>query len=180
MKRNASPAMAPLPPPSHTPQQTLAVRAILRRYRGKGGAYLLPCLHEVQAVTGWLDATTCSQIGDSLDVPLSQIHSVIEFYALFYNQPVGRRMVRVCDDLACFLAGSEEIVHACARHLGLGPDGGITADGATMLEIHPCLGRCEQAPFLLIDDEPFGRVTAAQVEELLTPRAEPRDEASDV
>lgn len=168
MKRNAPPAaIAPLPPPSHTPQQALAVHAILRRYRGKGGAYLLPCLHEIQAVTGWLDAATCSQIGEGLDVPLSQIHSVIEFYALYYNQPVGRRMVRVCDDLACYLAGSEEIVQACARHLGLGPDGGMTADGAATLEIHPCLGRCEQAPFLMIDDEPHGGVRPDQVAVLL-------------
>jgi len=159
--------VAPLPPSHHSPEQALAIQAILRRYRGKGGAYLLPCLHEVQAVTGWLDAATCAQVGESLDVPLSQIHSVIEFYALFYNQPVGRKMVRVCDDLACYLAGSEEIVRACARQLGLDEGGGRTADGATTLEIHPCLGRCEQAPFLMIDDEPHGRVTPAEVASLL-------------
>lgn len=169
MKRTSSAItnIASLPPPNHTPQQAMAIQSILRRYRGKGGAYLLPCLHEVQAVTGWLDATTCAQIGDSLDVPLSQIHSVIEFYALFYNQPVGRRMVRVCDDLACYLAGSAEIVRACARQLGLDEGGGITQDGATTLEIHPCLGRCEQAPFLMIDDDPHGHVTPEQVASLL-------------
>lgn len=170
MKRTSTAlaGLAPPPPAAHSPQQALAVQAILRRYRGKGGAYLLPCLHEVQAVTGWLDAATCSQVGDSLDVPLSQIHSVIEFYALFYNQPVGKRVVRVCDDLACYLAGSEEIVQACAGSLGVDPQhGGMTADGATMLEVHPCLGRCEQAPFLMIDDEPYGRVTPAQAMALL-------------
>lgn len=169
MKRSPSALAnsAPLPPPNHTLQQAMAIQAILRRYRGKGGAYLLPCLHEVQAVSGWLDLTTCSQIGDSLDVPLSQIHSVIEFYALFYNQPVGQRMVRVCDDLACYLAGSEEIVRACAQQLGVGENGGVTPDGTVTLEIHPCLGRCEQAPFLMIDDEPHGGVRPDEVASLL-------------
>ncbi|MCS7038893.1 MAG: NAD(P)H-dependent oxidoreductase subunit E [Anaerolineae bacterium] len=151
-----------------SPRQATAVHAILRRYRGKGSAYLLPCLHDVQAITGWLDADLAAQIAESLDIPAVQVHNVIEFYALFYDHPVGRTIVRVCDDLACYLAGSEAIVRACAAHLGLDPEhGGTTADGAFTLEIHPCLGRCEQAPFLMIGDEAHGFVRPEQVPALL-------------
>jgi len=150
------------------PGSVLSLQAVLRRYRGKGGAYLLPCLQEVQAVAGWLDENTCMQVADSLNIPLVQVHNVIEFYTLFYNQPVGKRVVRVCDDLACYLAGSQEVVHACARRLGVDAHhGGTSADGEWTLEIHPCLGRCEQAPFLMIDDDDFGNVRVDQVGKLL-------------
>ena len=155
------------PTPTLSPTQITAVNTILRRYQGKGSGELLPCLHDVQAVTGWLDEETCRAISKSLNVPLVQVHSVIEFYTLFYNEPVGRRIVRVCDDMPCYLAGSEQIVRACSEHLGVPPEGGTTDDGEFTLEIHPCLGHCEQAPFLMIDDEAIGNVTPEQIPELL-------------
>jgi len=153
--------------PSLSPTQKEELRQLLQRYRGEGSAYLLPCLHEAQAITGWLDADTCAEISRALPVPLVQVHEVIEFYTLFYNEPVGRRIVRVCDDPPCFLAGSSEVVRACAGYLGVDERGGTTADGATTLEIHPCLGRCEQAPFLMIDDEAHGHVQPAHIPDLL-------------
>lgn len=150
-----------------TPTQLQNVQRLLQEYDGKGSAALLPCLHAVQAITGWLDASICTEISRTLNVPLVQVHEVIEFYALYYNEPVGRRMVRVCDDLACYLAGSQEIVRACARELGVDEHGGTTADGEFTLEVHPCLGRCEQAPYLMIDDADHGHVTPAQIPQLL-------------
>lgn len=150
-----------------TPQQLAAVETVLARYQGKGRSALLPCLHEVQAITGWLDPEICAAIGQSLRVPLVQIHEVIEFYTLFYNRPVGRRIIRVCDDVPCYLAGSEAIIRACATRLRVDEGGGTTEDGAWTLEIHPCLGRCEQAPFLMIDDEGYGHVTPEQIADLL-------------
>ena len=150
------------------PSNALSLQAVLRRYHGKGGGSLLPCLHDVQAITGWLDENTCMQVADSLDIPLVQVHNVIEFYTLFYGQPVGKRVVRVCDDLACYLAGSQEVVHACASRLGVDAHhGGTSVDGEWTLEMHPCLGRCEQAPFLMIDDDSLGHVRADQVDRLL-------------
>lgn len=164
----SSSALTAVSPLTLSPRQATAVRAVLRRYRGKGSAYLLPCLHEVQAITGWLDADLAAQIAESLDIPAVQVHNVIEFYALFYDHPVGRTIVRVCDDLACYLAGSEAVVRACAAHLNLDPEhGGTTPDGAFTLEIHPCLGRCEQAPFLMIGDAAHGFVRPEQVPTLL-------------
>ena len=142
-----------------------SIETILRRYQGKGRAYLLPCLLDVQEVTGWLDEETCLAIGETLGVPLIQIHDVIQFYALLYDKPVGERIIRVCDDIPCYLAGSEEIVSALAKRLGVDPShGGTTADGKWTLEIHPCLGRCEQAPFLLIGDEEHGHVRPEQID----------------
>jgi len=150
-----------------TSTQDSAIQTVLRRYRNKGGSALLPCLHDVQAITGWLDESTCNAIGKNLNVPLVQVHDVIEFYALFYNEPVGKRIVRICDDMPCYLAGSQNIVRACSEQLGVPPDGGTTDDGEFTLEIHPCLGHCEQAPYLMIDDDEYGDVTPEHIPEIL-------------
>ncbi len=150
-----------------TPTETSAIQTVLRRYRNKGGSALLPCLHDIQAITGWLDEDTCSAIGKNLNVPLVQVHNVIEFYALFYNEPVGKRIVRVCDDMPCYLAGSQDIVRACSEQLGVDAHGGTSEDGEYTLEVHPCLGHCEQAPYLMINDEEYGHVTPEQIPELL-------------
>jgi len=127
----------------------------------------LPCLHDIQAITGWLDEGTCSAIGKSLNVPMVQVHNVIEFYALFYNEPVGKRIVRVCDDMPCYLAGSQDILRTCSEQLGVTPEGGTTDDGEFTLEIHPCLGHCEQAPYLMIDDDEYGDVKPERIREML-------------
>ncbi len=150
-----------------TPTENEALSRVLRRYRGQGSQALLPCLHDVQAITRWLDEATCTSISKSLSVPLIQIHNVIEFYELFYSKPVGRRIIRVCDDMPCYLAGSEHIVKACAKQLGLAQGSGTTADGQWTLEIHPCLGRCEQAPFLMIDDQDNGHVKVDSIPKFL-------------
>ncbi len=158
----------PTPPTALAPRSAIALQAVLRRYRGKGRAYLLPCLHEVQAITGWLDENTCMQVAENLDLPVVEVHNVIEFYSLFYNAPVGKRIVRVCEDLACDLAGGREVAHACARRLGVDAEhGGTSADGAWTLEMHPCLGRCEQAPFLMIDEAGYGNIKAEDLDALL-------------
>ncbi len=143
------------------------VQTILRRYQQRGGAYLLPCLQEVQAVSGWIDADLARAIGQSLGVPEVQVHNVLEFYSLLYNQPVGKHIVRVCDDPACLVTGSQKIIRACARHLGVPVSGGTTADGEITLEIHPCLGHCEQAPFMMVDDQEIGHVQVEQIPEVL-------------
>ena len=150
-----------------TPKEEVALEAILRRYRGRGLSVLLPCLHDVQAITRWLDADTCAAVANSLGIPAVQVHDVVQFYALYYDKPVGAHIVRVCNDLACYLAGSENVVQACSEQARVSLDGGTSADGSVTLEIHPCLGRCEQAPFLMIDDTSHGSVQVGDIQHLL-------------
>jgi NADH:ubiquinone oxidoreductase subunit E len=151
-----------------TPEQARALQTLLRRYRGRGQAALLPLLHEVQAITGWVDAPTAQAVARTLGIHDIDVHNVLEFYALFYNRPVGKHLVRVCNDIACVVAGNGEIIHALARYLDVDPDrGGTSADGRFTLELHPCLGHCERAPFLLLDEEPHGPITPADAIHLL-------------
>ena len=86
-----------------------ALEPILKRYRGRGRESLLPLLHEAQVINGWLPPEIQEAIGETLRVPLSDIHGVVEFYSMFYNEPMGKRVIRVCNDPACHMAGGPAV-----------------------------------------------------------------------
>ncbi len=117
-----------------------------------GRSGLLPALHAAQKVYGWLSEPVAAQIARSLNVPLVDVHGVIEFYTLFYNEPVGKRIIRVCVDPACGLKDADRVLHHLCAHHGIQP-GQTTADGSLTIESSPCLGLCEQAPAALVNDQ---------------------------
>lgn len=124
----------------------------IRSYIPLGRSGLLPALHAAQKVYGWLPEPVAAEVARSLRVPLADVHGVIEFYSLFYNEPIGKRVIRVCTDQACALKGGDAVLkHLCSHH-GLEP-GQTTADRSLTIEGSPCLGLCEQAPAALVDDE---------------------------
>ncbi len=117
-----------------------------------GRSGLLPALHAAQKIYGWLPQEVAAEVAKSLRVPLADVHGVIEFYSLFYNEPVGRKIIRVCTDPACALKNADGLLdHLCAHH-GLKPNQ-TTPDGTLTIERSPCLGLCEQAPAALVDDK---------------------------
>jgi len=124
----------------------------IKSYIPLGRSGLLPALHAAQRVYGWIPETVAAEISKSLRVPLADIHGVIEFYSLFYNEPVGRRIIRVCTDQACALKGGDDVLHHLCFHHGLEP-GQTTRDLSLTIEASPCLGLCEQAPAALVDDQ---------------------------
>jgi NADH-quinone oxidoreductase subunit F len=143
------------------------LRPILERHAPQGRAGLLPALHAAQSVYGYLPEPVAAAIGRALRVPLADVHGVIDFYAMFYREPVGRTVVRVCGDPACALAGGDAVEAAVCRHLKLGL-GETTADGAFTVERAPCLGLCEHAPAVLVGETALGRAEAANAAEICT------------
>jgi len=128
------------------------LQEILQSHISLGRSGLLPALHAAQKHFGWLPQEVSTEVAKALKVPLADVHGVIEFYSLFYNEPVGKRMIRVCTDPACALKGADELLeHLCSHH-GIEP-GQITPDAATTIERSPCLGLCEHAPAALVDDD---------------------------
>ncbi len=142
------------------------VAQIIGRWASYGRSGLLPCLQEIQSLTGWLSPEICQQVAEGLRVPLADVYGVITFYGLLYDKPVGRVVIRLCDDIACFINGSGDILRATQEYLGIQP-GETTPDGMFTLEVHPCLGHCDIAPFMLINDQPVGPVRPEDVPEIL-------------
>jgi len=131
------------------------LQTVLPEFASQGRTALLPALHAAQAIYGYLPEPVAAEVGRLLGVPLSEVYGVIDFYAMFYRQPVGRTMVRICADPACALAGAEQLLAAAAVHAGAAP-GEMTADGAFTVERAPCLGLCEHAPAALVGPSPRG------------------------
>jgi NADH-quinone oxidoreductase subunit F len=124
----------------------------IESYIPLGRSGLLPALHAAQKIYGWISEPVATVISKSLGVPLADVHGVIEFYSLFYNEPVGKRIIRVCTDQACALKGADGVLRHLCTHHALEP--GQTAIHLSLtIEASPCLGLCEQAPAALVNAE---------------------------
>jgi NADH-quinone oxidoreductase subunit F len=128
---------------------------------------LLPALHKTQSLYGWVPPAAQEAISNALRVPLADVHGVIEFFTMFYNEPTAQRVVRVCEDPACALAGGEDVMAAMEEALGL-EHGQTSADGNVTFEHVPCLGMCEFAPVALDGERPGGDLTPQDVPAFLS------------
>ncbi len=146
----------------NTPTDLTLLDPILEKYNGRRREALLPILHDAQAVYGWLPRDVQTAIGNTLRVPLADIHGVIEFYTMFYNEPTAKRVIRVCEDSACSHAGGKAVMAAIEAKLGLHHN--ETAEDLSITYEHvPCLGMCEQAPCALDGERPAGDLTPDDV-----------------
>jgi NADH-quinone oxidoreductase subunit F len=141
---------------------------------------LLPALQAVQSAVGWISEGALNYICTRLTVPPADAYGVVTFYALLSTVPRPRRVLHVCDDIACRCKGADRLCQELERTVGPafqhGPDGDhveIPEDGAVWLR-SPCLGLCDQAPagFLQVaGKEPierlFGDLDAAKAAGLL-------------
>ncbi len=124
----------------------------IESYIPMGRSGLLPALHAAQKIYGWISESVATEISKSLRVPLADVHGVIEFYSLFYNEPIGSRVIRVCTDQACALKGADGLIKHLCQHYDVEP-GQTTRDLTLTIEASPCLGLCEQAPAALVDGD---------------------------
>lgn len=146
-----------------------AIQPYLDDVAPHGRTMLLPALHHAQAIYGWLPAEVQRAISQALRVPLADIHGVIEFYTMFYNEPTAGRVIRICEDPACHLAGGDVVMTAVEAELGL-QHGQTSADGRVTYERVPCLGMCELAPAALNGQRPAGELKPPDIPDFLSGR----------
>ncbi|AMV32012.1 NADH-quinone oxidoreductase subunit 2 [Pirellula sp. SH-Sr6A] len=134
------------------------------RYPSKQ-AVTLPALHIVQEETGCVSNRAMKEIAEILGLSPAQIHDTMSFYGFFRTEedPVGKVRVWICRSLPCMLRGGEELLAELCERWGVQP-GGTTADGQITLELAECLGACDGAPCMLVNDELSLRVDADEVE----------------
>lgn len=124
---------------------------------------ILPALRLAQEEHGgWLPPEALREVADSLELTPAACVAVASFYDQLRLEPVGRRVVEVCTNVSCALAGAQQVVEAFERELGV--DAGTTsADGAFTLGTVECLGGCGWATVVAIDNRHRLRVTADDV-----------------
>jgi NADH-quinone oxidoreductase subunit E len=129
------------------------IEQYLPRYPKKQ-AVTLPALHVVQDELRHVPLEAIREIAVLLDLSPAEVYDTMSFYGFFRTEkdPLGRTRLWVCRSLACMLRGGEELLEKLSRKLGIKP-GETTADGKITLEFAECLGVCEGAPCVLVNDE---------------------------
>ncbi len=122
------------------------IASILARYPIKNSA-VLPLCYIAQDEYGFVTERAVREIAQILDMPYTDVFEVVTFYSLFYDQPVGKWVLQVCDDNPCAFCGAEELVGYLEEKLGIHA-GGTTPDGVFTLQRVKCLGACHRAPLL--------------------------------
>jgi NADH-quinone oxidoreductase subunit E len=144
------------------------ILAYLPRYPRKQAA-TLPALHIVQEALRCVPLEAIREIAELLDLSPAEVNDTMTFYGIFRSEqnPLGKTRLWVCRSLPCMLRGGEELLVDLCDRLEVQP-GGTTADGKISLEFAECLGACEGAPCVLVNDEHRMDVTPERVNALLT------------
>jgi len=142
-----------------------SLNEILSSYQGHKEE-LIPILQHVQRVFGYLPEPAMKRIAKFLKLPESTVFGVGTFYAQFKLVPTGRTIIRVCRGTACHVRGAPSVLAEAEKQLGIRA-GQSTPDLAYSLEAIACFGACALAPVMLIGDKFYGRVSPAEVKELL-------------
>lgn len=130
-------------------------------------ARLLASLYTAQERHGYLSSQVMEQIAERLGVPANEVHSTASFYTLFRTEPVGRNVIQVCEGLSCYLhEGAEKVQDYISSKLGIQP-GETTSDGRFTLVTVQCLGACDTAPNMMVNDDLYENLTPDRIDRIL-------------
>ncbi len=129
-------------------------------------AVSIEALRIVQAHRGWVSDEALTAVADYLVVPVADLEGVATFYNMIFRQPVGRNVVLYCDSVSCYVMGCERVRDGLCSSLGLQP-GETTADQRYTLLPVVCLGACDHAPVVMINQDLHHDVDAERLAELL-------------
>jgi NADH-quinone oxidoreductase subunit E len=141
------------------------LRELFERFPRRPDA-LLTALYIVQEDCNNLAPEVLSELAEIMEMPKSIMYEVVTFYHLYSTKQRGRNIILICQNLCCYLRGSDEIYQAVYEELGIRP-GETTEDGRFTLETAECLAACERAPAMMINEKTFGPVDPAQVKKIL-------------
>ncbi len=127
---------------------------------------LVSILQDIQAVYNYLPQDTLKQVSKALDVPQSQVYSVVTFFKAFNLLPRGRHIINVCRGTACHVRGSARVLERMEQDLGI-KRGETTKDLRFTLETVNCVGACALGPMVIINGEYSGEMTTEKIKPLL-------------
>jgi len=142
------------------------LRETLLEFVPQGRIALLPALHAAQKLYGFLPEKVAKEVGKALKVPLADLYGVIEFYGMLYSKPTGRKIIKVCTDPSCAIYGGEEILSSICTHLKLNPNT-TSEDREFRIERATCLGLCDQAPVVHVNNKVLVRTNNISAEHIL-------------
>jgi NADH-quinone oxidoreductase subunit E len=148
-----------------TPADTAAITALARQYEARRGA-CIEALRIVQRSHGWISDDRLREVARLLDMSPDELDGVATFYNLIFRRPVGRHVILICDSVSCWIMGYEALRDTLQARLGVRL-GETTADNRFTLLPIVCLGACDHAPTIMIDEDLHRDVDAARLEAVL-------------
>ena len=144
-------------------------RNIITKYpKGWQASAVMPLLDLAQRQnSGYLTQPAMDYVAKILDMPNIRVYEVATFYSMYNHEPIGKNHIQVCTNLPCWLRGSDEILEACKKFLGIA-NHETTPDGAFTLTEVECLGACVNAPMMQIQDDYYEDLTAESTIEILS------------
>lgn len=150
---------------SFPPEVRTQVDDLLARYPDKRGA-LLPLLHLSQRVWKHITPDVLALCAETVGCSPADAKGTSTFYTMYHAHSPGTVHIRVCTNVTCMIKGGEELLKKLERRLGIAA-GQTTPDGKYSLEEVECLGSCDQAPLLMVDDDYIGPMDEKMLEEIL-------------
>ncbi len=140
-------------PFTFTPERRAKLDEMLTKYPpDRKRSAVLGALYLVQEQEGYLTANGMRHVAAILDMTPAQVDEVATYYVMFFKERVGKYVLQVCRTLSCALAGSERVTEALSGKLGI-KVGETDASGMFTLVEFECLGACDRAPVVMVNNE---------------------------
>jgi NADH-quinone oxidoreductase subunit E len=134
-----------------TEQERQTIEAQIAQYPDRRAASI-DCLVRLQESRGWLPDEALEDLAPVLGMSVHELEALATFYNRLHRHPVGRHLLTFCDSASCWILGCDELREALEKRLGV-VSGETTQDGRFTLLPTQCLGACDHAPVLAVDDE---------------------------
>lgn len=126
----------------------------------------IEALKIVQDKQKWVSDESLAEVAGILEMPAAELENVASFYNLIFRKPVGRHVILLCDSISCWVMGYEKILDMLNKKLGISYGETTRDDRFTLLPIQ-CLGDCDHAPAIMIDNDLYNNLTEEMMEGIL-------------
>lgn len=128
---------------------------------------LIPSLHLAQKEVGYLPREIQEEVAELFEIDPNEVNAVVTFYDMFFEKPVGKHLIHVCKNVSCMLRGADGLIQSLCKKLQVSPTE-ISADGEFTVIPSECLGACDRAPMMIVDDHVIGPVKEEDLDKIIT------------
>lgn len=129
-------------------------------------AACIEALKVIQNHRKWVSDESLKDVAAYMDMTIDELDSVATFYNMIFRKPVGRHLILVCDSISCWVMGYESLRDELTKLLGI-KFGETTSDNRFTMLPNPCLGTCDCAPAIMIDNDLYRNLTLDQLNDIL-------------
>ncbi|MEA1937984.1 MAG: NAD(P)H-dependent oxidoreductase subunit E [Pseudomonadota bacterium] len=153
------------------------IEALVAKY-GANRSALMPILHECETMYRHVSAIAMEEVAFALSIKPVEVQSVVTFFSHYHTAPTGRFVIRLCRSQSCEMQGAGGIADALKSEIGI-DFGQTSADGMFTLEAVSCIGLCDQAPAMLVNDKPYTNLSVEDIGGIITScRSEGKEQAA--